>query len=48
VVVELAPIIEDALGLRAGGTYALSLDPETRRLFITINAGGPERPRPVR
>jgi hypothetical protein len=42
VVVELAPIIEDALGLRAGGTYALSLDPEARRLFITINAGGPE------
>ncbi len=41
VVVELAPIIEEAIGLRAGGTYALSLDPETRRLFITINAGGP-------
>lgn len=42
VVVELAPIIEDAFGLRAGGTYALSLDPEARRLFITINAGGPD------
>jgi hypothetical protein len=41
VVVELAPIIEDGLDLRAGGTYAISLDPENRRLFITINAGSP-------
>lgn len=40
--VKLAPLVEDALGLRIGGTYAISLDAEARRLFITFNAGGPQ------
>lgn len=42
VLVELAPLIEAGLGVRGGGTYAISLDAEHRRLFITVNAGRPD------
>jgi hypothetical protein len=41
VLIELAPVIEDALGLRVGGTYGISFDDESRRLMILLNAGGP-------
>jgi hypothetical protein len=39
--VELAPLIEGALGLRVGGSYGIAFDETTGRLFLTLNAGGP-------
>jgi hypothetical protein len=39
--VELAPLIESALGLRIGGTYGISVDRSAGRVFMTFNAGGP-------
>ncbi len=39
--VELAPLIEQSLGLRVGGTYGISIDHDAGRLFMTLNAGGP-------
>ena len=38
IVVELNPLTETALGLTAGGTYNLVLDPEARRLYVGVNA----------
>ena len=39
VLVELAPLIEEALGLRLGGTYGVVQAGD--RLFLSLNAGGP-------
>ncbi|HKX76257.1 MAG TPA: hypothetical protein VJR05_12805 [Acidimicrobiia bacterium] len=39
IVVELAEMVAEATGLRAGGTYNLVMDPDGSRIFIGINAG---------
>lgn len=38
ILVELAPLVEDALGLRLGGTYSIAADPARNRVFIGMNA----------
>jgi hypothetical protein len=38
VVVELNPLIESALGVRAGGTYNVAVDPRSGRIYIGLNA----------
>lgn len=40
-VVELAPLVEDAMGLRAGGTYGIAIDEAAGKIFMALNAGGP-------
>jgi hypothetical protein len=42
--VELAPLIEDRFGLRAGGTYGIAIDEAANRIFMALNAG-PENSR---
>ncbi len=37
-VVELEPLVEEAFGLRVGGTYSVAVDPDARRLFLGLNA----------
>ena len=37
-VIELEPLIEDAFGLRVGGTYSITADGGARRLFVGLNA----------
>ncbi len=39
VVVELNPLLEDAFGLRGGGTYNVVVDPSGERVYVGINAG---------
>jgi hypothetical protein len=39
VVVELADLVAEAMGLRAGGTYNLVMDADGSRIFIGLNAG---------
>lgn len=41
VVVELNPLIEGQLGLRAGGTYNVVVDPSGERIYVGLNAGDP-------
>lgn len=38
VVVELHPLIERELGVRAGGTYNVAIDPQNGRIFVGLNA----------
>lgn len=38
-VVELQPLVEDALDLRVGGTYDLVVDPGGERIYVGVNAG---------
>ncbi len=39
VLVELNPMLEEAFGLRGGGTYDVVKDPSGERLYIGLNAG---------
>jgi len=39
VVVELAPLMEDGLGLLAGGSYNVAVDPAGGLLYVGLNAG---------
>ena len=39
VVVELQPLIEDGLGLRAGGSYNVVVDPGGDRVYVGMNTG---------
>jgi hypothetical protein len=39
VVVELNGMLEDALGLRAGGSYNVVADPDGRRVYVGMNTG---------
>lgn len=39
VVVELEPLLEDALDLRAGGSYNVVVDPGGDRIYVGMNAG---------
>jgi len=41
VIVELNPLIESGIGLRAGGTYNVVVDPSGERVYIGLNAGDP-------
>jgi hypothetical protein len=36
--VELNPMVEEAFGLRLGGTYSIALDPAGERLYVGMNA----------
>jgi hypothetical protein len=38
-VVEVAPLIEAAFGLRAGGTYGIAMDDAARKMYLALNAG---------
>jgi DNA-binding beta-propeller fold protein YncE len=38
VVVELNPLIEEALGVRLGGTYDVAVDPASGRIYVGLNA----------
>lgn len=40
-VVRLNDLIEPTLGLRAGGTYGVTVSPEGDRVHVTLNAGDP-------
>ncbi len=39
ILVELNPLLEEALGIRGGGTYDVVMDPSGERLYIGLNAG---------
>lgn len=39
VVVELQPLVGEALGWRLGGTYNVAVDPSGTRIFVGLNAG---------
>lgn len=39
VVVELNPMIEEELGLTAGGSYSVALDPAGSTVYVALNAG---------
>ncbi len=41
VVVELNPLLEEHLGLRAGGSYNVAADPSGERVYVGLNAGDP-------
>lgn len=39
VIVELNPLVEKHLGLRAGGTYSIVVSPNGNTLYVVLNAG---------
>ena len=39
VVVELNPMIEEELGLTAGGSYSVAIDPDGDTVYVALNAG---------
>lgn len=44
-IVELEPLIKQHLGLVAGGSYNIAVDPDSGRIFVGLNAGpDPETP----